>query len=138
MTCVMMFPTPRSSPQKNSSFVAAICSSWLQLIVARGQSSHHAEDVAALHEARAALRLERESLLLLAGRIPSLAKSEAPTPSRWGAQRGLPRHAGGVYKKRAGIFNRHHDDTMMRDENRAKKCKKYLILLNKCAGVVQW
>jgi hypothetical protein len=27
---------------------------------------------------------------------------------------------------------------MMRDENRAKKCEKYLILLNKLAGVVQW
>ena len=27
---------------------------------------------------------------------------------------------------------------MMRDENRVKKCEKYLILLNKLAGVVQW
>jgi hypothetical protein len=27
---------------------------------------------------------------------------------------------------------------MMRDENRAKKCEKCLILLNKLAGVVQW
>ena len=27
---------------------------------------------------------------------------------------------------------------MMRDENRVKKWKKYLILLNKLAGVVQW
>jgi hypothetical protein len=27
---------------------------------------------------------------------------------------------------------------MMRDENRVKKCKKCLILLNKLAGVVQW
>ena len=26
----------------------------------------------------------------------------------------------------------------MRDENRVKKCEKYLILLNKLAGVVQW
>ena len=48
------------------------------------------------------------------------------------------RGAGAVYKKRAGIFSRHHDDTMMRDENRVKKCDKYLILLNKLAGVVQW
>jgi hypothetical protein len=46
--------------------------------------------------------------------------------------------AGAVYKKRAGVISRHHDDTMMRDENRVKKCKKYLILLNKFAGVVQW
>ena len=50
----------------------------------------------------------------------------------------LPRDAGAVYRKRAGIVSRHHDDTMTRDENRAKKCKKYLILLNKFAGVVQW
>ena len=48
------------------------------------------------------------------------------------------RGAGAVYKKQAGIGSRHHDDTMMRDENRIKKCKKYLILLNKFAGVVQW
>jgi hypothetical protein len=48
------------------------------------------------------------------------------------------RGAGAVYKKQAGIGSRHHDDTMMRDENRVKKCKKYLILLNKFAGVVQW
>jgi hypothetical protein len=27
---------------------------------------------------------------------------------------------------------------MVRDENRVKKCEKYLILLNKLAGVVQW
>src|SRR3981189_2954164 len=27
---------------------------------------------------------------------------------------------------------------MMRDENRARKCEKCLILLNKLAGVVQW
>jgi hypothetical protein len=27
---------------------------------------------------------------------------------------------------------------MMRDENQVKKCEKYLILLNKLAGVVQW
>ena len=27
---------------------------------------------------------------------------------------------------------------MMRDENRVKKCEKYLILLNKLAGVVEW
>ena len=27
---------------------------------------------------------------------------------------------------------------MMRDENRVKKREKYLILLNKLAGVVQW
>src|SRR5437588_12738886 len=27
---------------------------------------------------------------------------------------------------------------MMRDENRVQKCEKYLILLNKLAGVVQW
>jgi len=45
---------------------------------------------------------------------------------------------GAVYKKRAGVFSRHHDDTMMRDENRVKKCEKYLILLNKLAGVVEW
>src|SRR5438105_5200756 len=50
----------------------------------------------------------------------------------------LPRVIGAVYKKAGGIFSRHHDDTMMRDENRVKKCKKYLILLNKLAGVVQW
>src|SRR5258706_14123837 len=50
----------------------------------------------------------------------------------------LPRGTGAVYKKRAGVVSRHHDDTMMRDENRVKKCKKYLILLNKLAGVVQW
>lgn len=40
------------------------------------------------------------------------------------------RGAGAVYKKRAGVFSRHHDDTMMRDENRTKKREKYLILLN--------
>jgi len=50
----------------------------------------------------------------------------------------LPRDAGAVYRKRAGVVSRHHDDTMMRDENRAKKCEKCLILLNKFAGVVQW
>jgi hypothetical protein len=50
----------------------------------------------------------------------------------------LPRDAGAVYRKRAGVVSRHHDDTMMRDENQVKKCKKYLILLNKLAGVVQW
>src|SRR5258708_19536363 len=50
----------------------------------------------------------------------------------------LPRGTGAVYKKRAGVVSRHHDDTMMRDENRVKKCEKYLILLNKLAGVVQW
>src|SRR5664279_3080863 len=50
----------------------------------------------------------------------------------------LPRDAGAVYRKRAGVVSRHHDDTMMRDENRAKKCEKCLILLNKLAGVVQW
>ena len=50
----------------------------------------------------------------------------------------LPRDAGAVYRKRAGIVSRHHDDTMTRDETRAKNCKKYLILLNKFAGVVQW
>jgi hypothetical protein len=33
----------------------------------------------------------------------------------------LPLGVGVVYKKRAGIFSRHHDDTMMRDENQAKK-----------------
>jgi hypothetical protein len=41
----------------------------------------------------------------------------------------LPHVIGAVYKKRAGISSRHHDDTMMRDENRVKKCEKYLILL---------
>jgi hypothetical protein len=50
----------------------------------------------------------------------------------------LPRDAGAVYRKRAGVVSRHHDDTMMRDENRVKKCEKYLILLTKLAGVVQW
>ena len=50
----------------------------------------------------------------------------------------LPHRIGAVYKKRAGIFSRHHDDTMVRDENPAKNCEKYLILLNKFAGVVQW
>jgi hypothetical protein len=50
----------------------------------------------------------------------------------------LPRDAGAVYRKRAGVVSRHHDDTMMRDENRAKNCEKCLILLNKLAGVVQW
>jgi hypothetical protein len=50
----------------------------------------------------------------------------------------LPRDAGAVYKKRAGVVSRHHDDTMMRDENQVKKCEKCLILLNKFAGVVQW
>jgi len=50
----------------------------------------------------------------------------------------LPRDAGAGYKKRAGVISRHHDDTMMRDENQAKKREKYLILLNKLAGVVQW
>jgi len=45
---------------------------------------------------------------------------------------------GAVYRKRAGYSARHHHDTMMRDENRAIKCEKYLILLNKLAGVVQW
>jgi hypothetical protein len=50
----------------------------------------------------------------------------------------LPRDAGAVYRKRAGVVSRHHDGTMMRDENRAKKCEKCLILLNKFAGVVQW
>ena len=39
----------------------------------------------------------------------------------------LPRVIGAVYKKR-GDISRHHDDTMMRDENRVKKCEKYLIL----------
>jgi len=33
----------------------------------------------------------------------------------------LPRDAGAVYRKRAGVGSRHHDDTMMRDENRVKK-----------------
>ena len=50
----------------------------------------------------------------------------------------LPHVIGAVYKKRAGVGSRHHDDTMMRNENRVKKCQKYLILLNKLAGVVQW
>src|SRR6266403_2173205 len=59
----------------------------------------------------------------------------AATPT--GCKR-FERGAGAVYKKRAGVFSRHHDDTMMRDENRVKKCEKYLILLNKLAGVVQW
>jgi hypothetical protein len=51
---------------------------------------------------------------------------------------GLPRDAGAVYRKRAGVGSRHHDDTMMRDENQVKKYEKCLILLNKYAGVVQW
>jgi hypothetical protein len=51
---------------------------------------------------------------------------------------GLPRDAGAVYRKRAGVGSRHHDDTMMRDENQVKKYEKCLILLNKFAGVVQW
>jgi hypothetical protein len=46
--------------------------------------------------------------------------------------------AGAVYRKRAGVVSRHHDDTTMRDENQVKKCEKCLILLNKIAGVVQW
>jgi hypothetical protein len=33
----------------------------------------------------------------------------------------LPRDAGAVYRKRAGVVSRHHDDTTMRDENQAKK-----------------
>ena len=43
-----------------------------------------------------------------------------------------------LYKKRVGVLSRHDDDTMMRDENRVKKREKYLILLTKLAGVVQW
>jgi hypothetical protein len=54
------------------------------------------------------------------------------------ANNALPHVTGAVYKKRAGVISRHHDDTMMRDENRVKKCEKCLILLNKLAGVVQW
>jgi hypothetical protein len=42
----------------------------------------------------------------------------------------LPRDAGAVYRKRAGVVSRHHDDTMMRDENQVEKRDKYLILLN--------
>jgi hypothetical protein len=41
----------------------------------------------------------------------------------------LPRGAGAVYRKPAGIFSRHHDDTMTRDKNWVKKKEKYLILL---------
>ena len=33
----------------------------------------------------------------------------------------LPRDAAAVYRKRAGVVSRHHDDTTMRDENQAKK-----------------
>jgi hypothetical protein len=42
------------------------------------------------------------------------------------ANNALPHVTGAVYKKRAGVISRHHDDTMMRDENRVK------------TGVVQW
>jgi hypothetical protein len=42
----------------------------------------------------------------------------------------LQRDAGAVYRKRAGVGSRHHDDTMKRDENQVKKYEKCLILLN--------
>jgi hypothetical protein len=32
----------------------------------------------------------------------------------------LPRDAGAVYKPRAGVISRHHDDTTMRNENQAQ------------------
>jgi hypothetical protein len=74
-------------------------------------------------------------VLTLRRLLPVKQTFSAATPT--GCKR-FERGAGAVYKKRAGVFSRHHDDTMMRDENRVKKCKKYLILLNKLAGVVQW
>jgi hypothetical protein len=59
--------------------------------------------------------------------FPGKQTFSAATPT--GCKR-FERGAGAVYKKRAGVISRHHDDTMMRDENRVKKCEKYLILLN--------
>jgi hypothetical protein len=62
-------------------------------------------------------------------RGPSGSQNVFNRRTRTGCKR-FERDAGAVYKKRAGVFSRHHDDTMMRDENRAKKYEKYLILLN--------
>jgi hypothetical protein len=72
-------------------------------------------------------------VLTLCRLLPVTFSAATPT----GCKR-FERGAGAVYKKRAGVFSRHHDDTMVRDENRVKKYEKYLILLNKLAGVVQW
>src|ERR1019366_178213 len=48
--------------------------------------------------------------------FPGKQTFSAATPA--GCKR-FERGAGAVYKKRAGVFSRHHDDTTMRDENQA-------------------
>jgi hypothetical protein len=64
---------------------------------------------------RVALTLRRSHSVFSRKQIFSAA-----TPT--GCKR-FERGAGAVYKKRAGVFDRHHDDTTSRDENQVKKCE---------------